>query len=281
MVVNVKEMVQEEEEKLRQIIQEQQLHPKFAVIVANDLESSKRYIASKRKKAENLGILQEEYRFSCDVKQEVIIKKIEELNQDPSIHGILVQLPLYAHLDENQILNAVDEKKDMDGLTDQNLGKLLGRQEGILPCTPKGILFLFEKLAVNLVGKNVVILGKSKIVGRPMAELLLSRGATVTICHSKTKHLEVYTKQADIVIVAIGNPCFVKQEMVKKDSIIIDVGINLVNGKIVGDADMEHMKDHALYITPVPGGVGITTVLSLMDNLVKLTINQKRRNENE
>lgn len=276
MVVNVKEIVEKKELEIKEKIEKNNLKPKLAVILANNLDSSKSYVLSKRKKAEKLGIEQEEYTFDENVTEEEIITKIKELNEDESVNGILVQLPLYSHLKEDKILNSVDTKKDVDGFSIYNLGSLINGNEKIIPCTPKGILLILNELNENIEGKNIVILGRSKIVGRPLAELLISRGATVTVCNSKTKDLKYYTKNADILIVAIGKEKYVTVDMLKKDCIVIDVGINNINGKIVGDVDTDSIKDLVKYVTPVPGGVGITTVISLMDNLVDLAMDAKK-----
>lgn len=275
MIVNVKEIVSKKEEEIRDKIISNNIKPKLAVILANDLNSSKSYVLSKRKKAESLGILQEEYIYNERVTEEEITNKIKELNEDDSVNGILVQLPLYSHLDEDKILNSVSVKKDVDGFTKDNLGSLIIGKSNIIPCTPKGILLILDSLNVNVEGKNVVILGRSKIVGRPLAELMISMGATVTVCNSKTKKLEYYTKNADILIVAIGKAKYITSNMVKENSIVIDVGINSENGRIVGDVDSESIKNFVKYVTPVPGGVGLTTVISLMDNLANLTMDAK------
>ena len=276
MVVNVKEIVEKKELEIKEKIEKNNLKLKLAVILANNLDSSKSYVLSKRKKAEKLGIEQEEYTFDENVTEEEIITKIKELNEDESVNGILVQLPLYSHLKEDKILNSVDTKKDVDGFSIYNLGSLINGNEKIIPCTPKGILLILNELNENIEGKNIVILGRSKIVGRPLAELLISRGATVTVCNSKTKDLKYYTKNADILIVAIGKEKYVTVDMLKKDCIVIDVGINNINGKIVGDVDIDSIKDLVKYVTPVPGGVGLTTVISLMDNLVDLAMDAKK-----
>lgn len=272
MIVNVEKIVKRKEEEIQRKIKENNVVPTLAVIQANDLESSKSYIASKRKKANELGIKQIEYIYDRNVTEEEIINKIIELNEDSNVNGIMVQLPLYTHLNEYNIINSVNPKKDVDGFTSLNIGNIINGNEKIIPCTPKGILLVLNSLNVDLEGKNVVILGRSKIVGRPLAEVLISRGATVTVCNSKTEHLNMYTKEADILIVAVGKARFINNKMVKKDSIVIDVGINKIDGKIVGDVDTDDIKDKVKYVTPVPKGIGITTVISLMDNLVNIAI---------
>lgn len=276
MVVDVQSIVEKKEVEIRDKIIKNNLTPKLVVILANDLDSSKSYVLSKRRKTEALGILQEEYIYTEDVTEEEIIDKINELNKDETVNGILIQLPLYPHLNEDKILNAVDINKDVDGFTTYNLGRLINDKCNVIPCTPKGICLILDELNTNVEGKNVVILGRSKIVGRPLAELMISKGATVTICNSKTKNIEHYTKNADILIVAIGKAKYITSNMIKENSIIIDVGINRENGKIVGDVDTENIKNLVKYVTPVPSGVGLTTVISLMDNLVNFTLGNKK-----
>lgn len=276
MLIDIKQIVSNKEKEIKNKILSNKLKPKLAVILANDLDSSKSYVLSKRKKAESLGILQEEYIYNKNVTEEEIISKIDELNKNNSVDGILVQLPLYEHLNENKILNSVSSKKDVDGFTNYNLGALVNNSQNVIPCTPKGILMILDALKENVEGKNVVILGRSKIVGRPLAELMISKGATVTVCNSKTANQEYYTKNADILIVAIGKSKYVTKDMIKEKSVVIDVGINKENGKLVGDVDYESVKNFVKYVTPVPGGVGLTTVISLMDNLIELAIKNKK-----
>ena len=276
MLIDIKKIVSNKEKEIKEKILSNNIKPKLAVILANNLESSKSYVLSKRKKAESLGILQEEYIYNKNVTQEEIIAKIDELNKDNTVDGILVQLPLYNHLNENKILNSVSSKKDVDGFTNYNLGSLVNNDEKVIPCTPKGILMILDELNENVEGKNVVILGRSKIVGKPLAELMISKGATVTVCNSKTVNQEYYTNKADILVVAIGKAKYVTKDMVKENSVVIDVGINKENGKLVGDVDYESINNFVKYVTPVPGGVGLTTVISLMDNLVELAIKNKK-----
>lgn len=276
MIIDVKKIVTKKECEIQNKIIENNLKLKLAVILANNLSSSKSYVLSKRKKAKKLGILQEEYIYDENVTEEEILLKIKDLNNDDSVNGILIQLPLYDHLNENKIINSVNVNKDVDGFTEYNLGSLINNNEKIMPCTPKGILLILDELGEQIEGKNIVILGRSKIVSRPLAELLISRGATITICNSKTKNIKYYTKNADILIVAIGKSKYITADIIKKDAVVIDVGINDKNGKIVGDVDIDSVKDIAKYVTPVPGGVGLTTVISLMDNLVDLTIKNKK-----
>ena len=199
---------------------------------------------------------------------------IETLNNNPNIHGILLQSPLPGHLDINEANMTISPKKDVDGFNPVNVGKLCLNQDTFVSCTPYGIMKMFEKYNIDLTGKNVTIIGRSNIVGKPLVQCCINKNATVTVCHSKTKNLEEHTKNADIVIVAIGKPKFLKENMIKKDAVIIDVGINRdENGKVVGDVDFENVSQKASYITPVPGGVGPMTIAMLMNNVIKASSN--------
>ena len=199
---------------------------------------------------------------------------IETLNNNPNIHGILLQSPLPGHLDINEANMTISPKKDVDGFNPVNVGKLCLNQDTFVSCTPYGIMKMFEKYNIDLTGKNVTIIGRSNIVGKPLVQCCINKNATVTVCHSKTKNLEEHTKNADIVIVAIGKPKFLKENMIKKDAVIIDVGINRdENGKVVGDVDFENVSKKASYITPVPGGVGPMTIAMLMNNVIKASSN--------
>jgi methylenetetrahydrofolate dehydrogenase (NADP+)/methenyltetrahydrofolate cyclohydrolase len=240
--------------------------PSLTVILIGDNPASHTYVRIKSKKCENIEIVSKVYEFDNSVSQDEVLDLIQELNNDSSVNGILVQLPLPKHLDEERIINKIAPEKDVDCLTETNLGKLISGTQDIEPCTPKGIIRLLENTGVEIKGKNAVIIGRSKIVGKPLSLMLLNRDATVTICHSKTRNLEEITKQADILIVAVGKPKFVTVDMVKNGSIVIDVGINKVNGKLIGDVDFDKVKKKCSFITPVPGGVGPMTVAMLMEN---------------
>lgn len=270
--INVKQIVKDEKEKLKKSIEELRKNkgvtPKLAVILASDDPASKIYVGKKQKMCEELGVLQEEYVYDESVTTKELIDKIIELNNDDSVHGILVQLPLYKHLDTDVILNKISVEKDVDGFHPFNLGKLLiGEDDAFISCTPKGIMTILDSCGVEIEGKHAVIVGRSRIVGKPIAELLLNRNATITMCHSKTKNLKYYTKQADILIAAVGRPHIITKDMVKDGAIVIDVGINRVDGKILGDVDTDNVLEVCSKITPVPGGVGLTTVLSLLQNV--------------
>jgi methylenetetrahydrofolate dehydrogenase (NADP+)/methenyltetrahydrofolate cyclohydrolase len=248
--------------------------PGLAVIVIGDNPASATYVANKEKACLETGIHSEVVKFPNDVDKEEVIDKIYKLNHDTTIHGILVQLPLPKHLEkyEGEILEAIDPIKDVDGFHYVNAGKLFKGYPIMVPCTPLGCLFMLNTRGIEIEGKHAVIVGRSNIVGKPMAQLLLTKNATVTICHSHTKNLADITRQADILIVAIGQPKFITADMVKEGAVVIDVGINrLTNNKLVGDVDFDNVKEVASAITPVPGGVGLLTVAMLMRNTVLAT----------
>ncbi len=277
-IINIKEIIERKKLDLKEKIEslkKEEIYPKLVVIHANKDAASEVYISKKRKMCEELGILEEEYYFEEDVKQEEILELLNKLNNDNSVHGILVQLPIYNHLDTTEILEAISPKKDVDGFHPVNIGKVMQGVGGIAPCTPKGVMTILDELNIEIEGKNATVIGRSIIVGRPMASLLLNRGATVTTCHSKTQDLKEHTKNADILIVAVGKPHLVTEDMVKDDAIVIDVGINRVDGKLIGDVDTENVSKKARYITPVPGGVGLTTVYTLMENVIELAEKSK------
>lgn len=240
----------------------------LAVIIVGDNPASQIYVANKQKACEEVGIKSIRIALDSDTSQKELIDKINELNEDASVNGILVQLPLPSHLDEETIINTIDPKKDVDGLTIINQGKLFKGEKAVLPATPKGIITLLKNNNVQIKGANAVVLGRSILVGKPVAMLLLKENATVTICHSKTENLKEVTKKADILVVAIGKPKFVTADMVKKDAAVVDVGINRVQGKVCGDVDFDAVSQIAGYISPVPRGVGPMTIASLLENVI-------------
>lgn len=245
--------------------------PTLAVILAGDDPASAIYVRNKKKTAENLGINSVVINYPSGVSQNELLAKIEELNNDNSITAILVQLPLPEHIDKFKIIDSILPEKDVDGLTPYNLGKLFaGEEPYVYPCTPKGILLLLDEYKINVEGKHVVVIGRSNLVGKPVAQMLLNRNATVTMCHSHTKNLSEITKTADIVISAVGKNV-IGEKMLKSGCIIIDVGIfKDENGKVRGDVNFEEASKIAAYISPVPGGVGPMTIASLMLNTVEL-----------
>ena len=244
--------------------------PKLAVILANDLDASKIYVTKKRQMCSELGVEEIDYMLDKDTTTEKVLEIINRLNEDNSVHGILVQLPVFKHLDERKILESISPKKDIDGFHPLNIGKLLMGKPEIVACTPRGIMSIIESTGVDLTSKTAVVVGRSIIVGKPVSALLLNKNATVITCHSKTKNLKKYTKMADVLVVAAGVPHLITSDMVKKNAIVIDVGINRIDGKIIGDVDTENVLNVAKYLTPVPGGVGITTVISLLENLIDM-----------
>ena len=276
MIVDVKKIVDERKAFLKEKVEElkrNNIYPKLSVIIANDEASSRSYVKNKKKVCEEIGILYEDYFFEEDVQTEELLNFISKLNEDKSQTGILVQLPLYKHLNDKEILNSISPKKDVDGFNINNMGNLFIGNNCIVPCTPKGIMTILESIGESFIGKHAVIVGRSNIVGKPLAQLLINKNCTVTVCHSKTKDLSKYTKEADILIVATGVPNTIIKNMVKEGAIVIDVGINRVNDKIVGDVDTLEVSKVAKYITKVPGGVGLTTVLSLVENIIELIDN--------
>lgn len=257
-------------------LKNKQINPKLAVIMVGDDLASKVYVRNKSKACEDVGIEYKEYLLSSNTKQKELIELIEKLNQDKTINGILLQSPIPANLDINEAFRTISPQKDVDGFNPVNVGKLVLNQDTFVSCTPYGIMKIFEKYNIDLTGKNVVILGRSNIVGKPLMHCCLNKNATVTVCHSKTQNLAQKAKEADILISAIGKAQFVTADMVKENAVVIDVGINrLENGKITGDVDFENVKEKASYITPVPGGVGPMTIAMLMNNVIKAT---KRQN---
>lgn len=247
-----------------------------AILVGND-PASEVYVGLKQKACEEVAFVFRKIPLPGGVGEEDVIEHIQRLNDDDKIHGVIVQLPLPPHLDENRIISALSPEKDVDGLHPLNMGRLLIGDERITPCTPTGIITLLEKEGISLRGKHVVIVNRSKIVGRPLMVMMINRDATVTVCHSKTVNLEKHTRAADILIVAVGKPKFISEDMVKDGAVVVDVGINRVEGRIVGDVDFEKVKEKAAAITPVPGGVGPMTVAMLLKNVLKAAKNSVER----
>ena len=257
-------------------LKNKKINPKLAVIMVGDNQASQIYVRNKSKACKEVGIEYKEYLLGSNISQKDLIDLIEKLNQDKTINGILLQSPIPANLDINEAFRTISPPKDVDGFNPVNVGKLVLNQDTFVSCTPYGIMKMFEEYNIDLTGKNVVILGRSNIVGKPLIHCCLNKNATVTVCHSKTQNLAEKAKASDILISAIGKAKFVTADMVKENAVVIDVGINrLENGKIVGDIDFENVKEKASYITPVPGGVGPMTIAMLMNNVIKAT---KRQN---
>ena len=245
--------------------------PHLAVVLVGEDPGSVSYVAGKEKACIEIGIKNTTIRKPDTISQEELLNIVNELNQDDSVDGILVQLPLPKHMDSDFIINAIIPQKDVDGFHPVNVASLYLKQKGIVSCTPKGIMEILDYANIEIQGKRAVVIGRSNIVGMPVSKLLLDRNATVTICHSRTKNLSEVTKEADILIAALGKPLFVKEDMVKKGAVVIDVGVNrnLETGKLCGDVDFEHVKEKASYITKVPGGVGPMTITCLMENTIE------------
>jgi methylenetetrahydrofolate dehydrogenase (NADP+)/methenyltetrahydrofolate cyclohydrolase len=246
------------------------VQPGLAVILAGEDAASRVYVRNKTLAAEQLGVRSQLYEFRQDVAESAVLDKISSLNEDPGTHSILVQLPLPKHIDAARVLERVAPAKDVDGFHQANLGALLAGRPGVVPCTPAGVMRLIEHAGVPLAGRHAVVIGRSNIVGKPLALLLLQKDASVTICHSKSRNLETISKQADILVAAVGRAKLVGAEMVKSGACVIDVGVNrLADGKLAGDVDFEAVKPIAGWITPVPGGVGPMTVAMLLENCVR------------
>ena len=246
------------------------IQPSLAVILVGEDAASQVYVRNKARACKECGMTSHVIRMSADTTQQELLDKINQINADESIHGLLIQLPLPKHLDEAQALAAVDWRKDVDGFHLMNAGALLAGQAEVLPCTPAGCIELLKRSGVSMQGANAVVIGRSNIVGKPMALLLLQENCTVTVCHSKTKNLAEITRNADILVAAIGKPNFVKGDMIKQGAAVIDVGINrLADGTLTGDVDFAEAQQVAGWITPVPGGVGPMTIAMLMENTVK------------
>lgn len=272
-IINGKKLAKEIREDLKikcEELKEKGIKPKLAVIMVGDDKASQVYVRNKSKVCDEIGIEFEEYLLDANIEQKVLIDLIEKLNQDSSINGILLQSPIPEYLDINEAFRAIAPEKDIDGFNPLNVGKLCLNQDTFVSCTPYGIMKMFEAYNIDLTGKNVTILGRSNIVGKPLIQCCLNKNATVTVCHSKTKDLKQHTQNADVVIAAIGKSKFVTEDMIKPGAVVIDVGINRSDdGNITGDVDFDSVYNKASYITPVPGGVGPMTIAMLMNNVIK------------
>lgn len=255
--------------EVKDLIETTGIVPSLSIILVGNNPASEIYVRNKIKAANYCGINASLIRKDEDIQEEELVNLVNQLNEDQSCHGIIVQLPLPKHINEQKVIDAISYKKDVDGFGIINKGRLFSGLDSIESATPHGIIQLLDAYDIELAGKNAVVIGRSNIVGKPMALLLLNRNATVTICHSRTKNLSEITKTADILVVAIGKPKFITADMVKKDAVVIDVGTNRVEEKLCGDVDFEEVSKIASYISPVPGGVGPLTIASLLENTVK------------
>ncbi len=272
-IINGKEIAETVRNEWKQraaVLKEKGILPGLAVIIVGDDPASKVYVRNKVAACHQVGLHSEVHDFPEDVSEELVLKRINNLNDNPDIHGILVQLPLPAHINIDKILETISVKKDVDGFHLHNMGALVSGKSIFPPCTPYGVQCLLEHLNIPIAGQNAVIIGRSDIVGKPMALMLLNKHATVSICTSKTRDLKLYTSLADILVVAAGRPGLVTADMVKQGSVVIDVGLTrLDDGRLVGDVDYEAVKEVAGHITPVPGGVGPMTITMLVANTVQ------------
>ncbi len=256
------------QEEMKQQLKSCMIRPSVAVIQVGDDAASNSYIKRKEKACNSVGVYFRHYKFDDDTPELTIINKIKELNNDDYVNGILVQLPLPERYNEKRITNSISNSKDVDGLTDINTGRMINGRKTLVPCTPLGVMRILEEYSIPIEGKHVVIVGRGKLVGKPLSTLMLAKDATVTICHSKTADLKSITKQADILVCAVGSPNMITADMVKDEAVVIDVGVNRVDGKLCGDVDFESVSKKASYITPVPKGVGPMTVAMLLENIV-------------
>ncbi|WP_141051111.1 bifunctional methylenetetrahydrofolate dehydrogenase/methenyltetrahydrofolate cyclohydrolase FolD [Aliarcobacter cryaerophilus] len=256
--------------EVTKIVKEKNITPGLAVILVGNDAASATYVASKAKACKDAGIYSVVHEMPESITQEELLETINMMNNNPKLDGILVQLPLPKHIDTTTVLEAINPLKDVDGFHPYNVGRMVSNLDSFLPATPFGVMRMFEEHNIELSGKDVVVIGSSDIVGKPMASLLINKKATVTVCNSRTKDLKAHTSKADIVIIAVGVPFLLKEDMVKDGAVVIDVGINrLESGKLVGDADFEGLKNKCSHLTPVPGGVGPMTIAMLLKNTIK------------
>ena len=272
-IIDGKKLAKEIRESLKikcDELKKEGINPKLAVIMVGEDKASQVYVRNKSKACNEIGIEFEEFLLDENIEQKALIELIHKLNNDKTIHGILLQSPIPKNLDINEAFRTIAPEKDVDGFNPINVGKLCLNQDTFVSCTPYGIMKMFEAYNIDLEGKNLVIVGRSNIVGKPLIQCCLNKNATVTVCHSRTKDLKEHTKNADIIIAAIGKSNFITEDMIKKDAVVIDVGINRgEDGKLTGDVDFENVSKKASFITPVPGGVGPMTIAMLMNNVIK------------
>ncbi|KGX90479.1 bifunctional methylenetetrahydrofolate dehydrogenase/methenyltetrahydrofolate cyclohydrolase FolD [Pontibacillus marinus] len=263
---NIRERMTDEVAELKKL----DVIPQLTVIIVGNDPASLSYVRGKEKASNSIGMDSNLIELPEDTNQEKLLELIHELNVDPSVHGILVQLPLPDHINEDVVIETITPEKDVDGFHPVNIGRMMAEKDTFLPCTPLGILTMLKEKNITIEGKHAVVLGRSRIVGKPIGQILLNENATVTYCHSRTHNLKEMTKQADILIVAVGKPGFVTGDYVKEGATVIDVGINRIDdGSLTGDVDFESAKEHAAYITPVPRGVGPMTITMLLQNTIK------------
>ena len=262
--------------RIKTEIKKMKIRPGLAVVLVGNNPASEVYVSMKEKKCKEIGFYSKKIILSDDISESDLLGVVDDLNQDPKIHGVLVQLPLPKHIDEQLIIDSILPHKDADGFNPINMGNLFVGNNLIIPATPKGIIQLIESTKVSLEGKQAVVVGRSNIVGKPVAMLLQQKNCTVTMCHSKTKNLENHTRQADILVAAVGNARMISAEMVKPGAIVIDAGITKIHGKLVGDVHFSGVRKVAGFITPVPGGVGPMTIACLLENTLECMELQKK-----
>lgn len=272
-IINGFELAKEKRAQLAKEVEQlkrEGIEPALAVILVGDHPASQSYVKAKQKACEEIGIRSLLLTFPNDISESFLLEQIARLNADRSVHGILVQLPLPSQINELHVIESIAPEKDVDGFHPLNIGRMMTGQQTFLPCTPYGILYMVQSLQVDIAGKHVVVVGRSNIVGKPVGQLFLREHATVTYCHSRTSDLAAMTRQADILIVAVGKPKLITSQYVKEGAIVIDVGVNrLETGKLCGDVDFDDVKEVASYITPVPKGVGPMTITMLLHNTVQ------------
>jgi methylenetetrahydrofolate dehydrogenase (NADP+) / methenyltetrahydrofolate cyclohydrolase len=283
-IIDGKEIAKKKRLEIADQVQElkkQGITPGLAVILVGDNQASRTYVNSKQKTAKELGMHNVLIEYPVSITEQELLAKIDELNNDEAIHGILVQLPLPGHISEKKLIEAISPEKDVDGFHPINIGRMMTGQDAFLPCTPYGVMVMMEDIGIDLSGKHVVVVGRSNIVGKPAGQLFLNENATVTYCHSRTKDLKEHTKQADVIVAAVGKAGLITAEHIKPGAVVIDVGMNRNDaGKLCGDVAFEEVKEMAGYITPVPGGVGPMTIAMLMYNTLKSAKNHMNRLQN-
>ncbi len=283
-IIDGKEIAKKKRLEIADHVQElktQGVTPGLAVILVGDNQASRTYVTSKQKTAKELGMHNVLIEYPLTISEQELLAKIEELNNDEAIHGILVQLPLPDHICEKKLIEAISPEKDVDGFHPINIGRMMTGQDAFLPCTPYGVMVMMEEIGIDLSGKHVVVVGRSNIVGKPAGQLFLNENATVTYCHSRTKDLKEHTKQADVIVAAVGKAGLITADHIKPGAVVIDVGMNRdAEGKLCGDVAFAEVKEKAGYITPVPGGVGPMTIAMLMYNTLKSAKNHMNRLQN-
>lgn len=283
-IIDGKEIAKKKKLEIADQVQElkkQGMTPGLAVILVGDNQASRTYVNSKQKTARDLGMHNVLIEYPVSITEQELLAKIDELNRDEDIHGILVQLPLPDHINEKNLIEAISPEKDVDGFHPINIGRMMTGQDAFLPCTPYGVMVMMKEIEMDLAGKHVVVVGRSNIVGKPAGQLFLNENATVTYCHSRTKDLKEHTKQADVVIAAVGKAGLITADHIKPGAVVIDVGMNRDDqGKLCGDVAYDEVKEKAGYITPVPGGVGPMTIAMLMYNTMKSAKNRLNKLQN-